>query len=85
MKAEMETREAMEELSLRKARHDAALASVGQTSERGEIANSNTRNPALTLIDRLPQIAAALPLRNVEIRADMLFAWPRDCLRQTAR
>ena len=72
IKAEMETRAVVEELALRKARHEAELASIRQTSERGDIATANTRNAGLALIERLPQIAAALPLRNVEIRADLL-------------
>ena len=72
MKAEMETRAATEELALRKARHDAGLASIRQTHERGDITTTNTRDATLALIERLPQIAAALPLRNVEIRADLL-------------
>ena len=72
IKAEMETREATEELALRKARHESELTSIRQATERDGIDTTNTRNSALALIERLPQIASALPLTNVEIRGDVL-------------
>jgi hypothetical protein len=72
IKAEMETREATEELDLRKARHAFELAGIEENSERRRIETSNTRDRVLTALDRLPEIASNLPLKNVEIRADML-------------
>jgi regulator of protease activity HflC (stomatin/prohibitin superfamily) len=72
IKAEMETRAATEELELRKARHEQEVAALGDETERRRIGTSNTRDRALTVIDRLPAIAGALPLHHIEIRADML-------------
>ena len=72
IKAEMETRAAIEELDLRKKKHEAELAGIRDACERNRIETANTRDRALTLIDQLPTISAALPLKNVEIRADVL-------------
>lgn len=72
MKAELETRAAAEELALRQARHEAELAAIRAGSERLRIENANTRDRLLTALDRLPEVAAALPLRHIDVRSDLL-------------
>lgn len=72
IKAEMETREASEELDLRKAKHELELSGIREDARRVSIQTSNTRDRMLTAVDLLPEIAVSLPLKNVEIRADML-------------
>lgn len=71
-KAEMETRAALEELALSKARHEAELAAIREATARNQIQTANLRDSGLALIDNLPPIAASLPLKTVEIRANLL-------------
>ncbi len=72
VQAEMATREVIEELALRKERHELALSEFRKVAERQQVETQNARDRILTAIDCLPQVAASLPLHNVEIRADML-------------